>query len=309
MDIYASDIRKFPEEIEIERCEDVDLIAKVLSSLDIVVKRPQRLERIREINTLDWTNIATPCGNIRDQFLVIGDEIIETAPMMRGRLFENDLVKHLLLDYFKKGAKWTVAPRPRMLENSFDRAYFDATYSEADSDHFEIMFDGAQCLKFGKDILINVSNENHILGATWLQRHLGEKFKIHPVRITDSHLDGSFLPLQPGLLLVHPEMNEKRHLLPKTLRNWDFIQFDDEQKIIANDDLLLLASQSINMNVLSIDERTVMINELAVNTIRNLEKKGITVVPTRLRHSQLYSGAFHCSTLDIRRKDKYEQII
>lgn len=309
MNMYASDIRKYPEEIETERCEDINLIAETLNSMGIIVKRPQRLEEIAEINTPDWTNITTPCGNIRDQFLVIGDEIIETSPMMRGRFFENDLVKHLLLSYFKRGAKWTVAPRPRMLENSFDRSYFEENSANTDPEKFEIMFDGAQCLRFGKDILFNVSNENHILGAIWLQRHLGDKIKIHQVRITDSHLDGSLLPLRPGLLLVHSEMNEKRHLLPITLRKWKFIEFDDEQKSIVNDDLLMLASQSINMNVLSIDENTVMINELAVNTIKKLEENGLTVIPTRLRHSQLYSGAFHCSTLDIRRRDKLEQIL
>ena len=171
------------------------------------------------------------------------------------------------------------------------------------------MFDGAQCLKFGEDILFNVSNMNHILGATWLQRHLGDKFKVHQVNITDSHIDGSFVPLRPGTLLVHSEMEKKRHLLPKSLKKWDFIVFDDEQKPIVNDELLLLASKSINMNVLPIDENTVMINELAINTIKKLENKGFTIVPARLRHSQLYSGAFHCSTLDIRRRDKLEQII
>lgn len=309
LNMYASDVRKFPEEIELERCEDINSIAEILSSMGIIVKRPQRLDEITEINTLDWTNISTPCGNVRDQFFVIGDEIIETSSMMRGRFFENDLVKHLLLNYFKCGAKWTVAPRPRMLEKSFDRSYFEENPDISDSDRFEIMFDGAQCLKFGKDIIFNVSNENHILGAIWLQRHLGAKFKIHQVRITDSHIDGSLLPLCPGILLVHAEMNEKRHLLPKTLKNWKFIVFDDEQKSIVSDELLMLASQSINMNVLSINENTVMINELAVNTIKKLEKNGFTVIPTRLRHSQLYSGAFHCSTLDIRRKDKLEQIL
>lgn len=306
LNVYASDVRKYPEQIEEERAEDVDSIANTLESFGIKVKRPQRLEFIKEINTPDWTNITTPCGNVRDQFIVVGNEIIETAPMMRSRYFENDLVKHHLLDYFKRGAKWTVAPRPRMTEGSFDRSYFKENPPNVNPKEFEIMFDGAQCLKFGRDIIFNVANENHILGAIWLQRHLSNKFKIHQVNITDSHIDGSFLPLRPGTLLVHSEMNEKRDKLPKALQKWDFIEFADEQKIITKDGLLLLASQSINMNILSIDENKIMINEKAVNTIRKLEKAGFTPIPTRLRHSQLYSGAFHCSTLDIRRNEELE---
>src|SRR3989344_4509110 len=108
INVYASDIRKYPEEIEEERCEDINLIAETLKSIGIIVRRPLRLSEIKEIKTPDWINITTPCGNIRDQFLVIGDEIIETSPMIRGRYFENDLAKHLLLSYFKHGAKWTV---------------------------------------------------------------------------------------------------------------------------------------------------------------------------------------------------------
>jgi glycine amidinotransferase len=49
-----------------------------------------------------------------------------------------------------------------------------------------------------------------------------------------------------------------------------------------------------------------MVNQDAVNTIRALERAGFTPVPARLRHSRLYAGAFHCSTLDIRRDERLE---
>jgi len=309
LNIYATNVRKYPAEIEEERNEDIDNIAKILESLHIIVKRPDRLEFIKEFVTPDWVNVTSPCGNVRDQFLVIGDEIIETSPMIRGRYFENNLLKKHLLYYFNHGAKWTVAPKPFMREESFDRSYFNENPVNIDVNKFEIMFDGAQCLKFGKDILFNVSNHNHILGAIWLQRHLGDKFNVHQVRITDSHLDGSFLPLKPGVLLVHEEMFTKRDLLPKSLKKWDFVPFLDEQPPETNNEDLLLASKSINMNVFSIDSERVMINDQAVNTIKRLEQAGFTPIPIRLRHSRLYSGAFHCSTLDIRRKEHLESYI
>lgn len=306
LNVYASDVRKYPEQIEEEREEDVNAMAAILTSLGIEVKRPRRLETIREIVTSDWVNVASPCGNVRDQFLVLGDEIIETSPMMRSRYFENDLLKHHLLDYFKRGARWTVAPRPRMIESSFDRSYFDENPPNFDPNQFEIMFDGAQCLKFGRDIVFNVANENHILGAIWLQRHLGERFRVHQVRVTDSHIDGMFLPLRPGTILMHRHMGERMERLPKGLQNWDTIVFDDDHTPSTQDEELLLASASINMNVFSIDSERVLINEAAVNTIRALERAGFVPIPVRLRHSRLYSGAFHCSTLDIRRSEAIE---
>jgi glycine amidinotransferase len=310
LNVYAEDMRTYPEQIEEERTEDLDGIAKVLESFDIVVKRPLPLTTIQEIKTPDWVNVTTPCGNVRDQWLVIGDEIIETSPMMRGRYFEGDHLKHLFLDYFRRGARWTVAPRPRMLEESFDRSYFEENPPGFDPDNFEIMFDGAQCLKLGSDILFNVSNQNQILGATWLQRHLGERFKVHLVRFTDNHIDGVLLPLRPGTFLIHRRIYEKRdEILPPALQKWDMIVFADEPTDTSADEEVLLASKSINMNVFSIDAEKVMISKDAVNTIRALEQAGFTPVPAQLRHSRLYAGAFHCSTLDIRRDGGLESYL
>jgi glycine amidinotransferase len=310
LNVYAEDMRAYPEQVQEERMEDLDDIAKLLESFDIIVKRPDPMTAIKEIKTPDWVNVTTPCGNVRDQFLVIGDEIIETSPMVRGRYFENDHMKRLFHDYFRRGARWTVAPRSRLLEESFDRSYFDENPPGFDEDNFDIMFDGAQCLKLGTDILFNVSNRNHILGAMWLQRHLGERFTVHQVRFTDNHIDGVLLPLRPGTVLIHRRINAKRdELLPPALQKWDAIEFADEPAVTSADEEAMLASKSINMNVFSIDEERVMINKDAVNTIRALERAGFTPVPAQLRHSRLYAGAFHCSTLDIRRDGGLESYL
>jgi len=306
LNVYAKDVCKYPEQIEDERREDLNGLASLLEELGIVVKRPMRMEAIKEITTPWWSNVTSPCGNIRDQFLVVGDEIIETSPLMRSRYFENELIKHHLLDYFRRGARWTVAPRPMMLEESFDRSYFDENPPQVDSAAFEIMFDGAQCLKFGRDIVFNVANENHRLGSQWLQRHLGDQFRIHDVTVTDNHIDGMFLPLRPGVLLMKQAMIDKRDRLPAALQRWDVVKFVDEDTVRSDDAAVMLASKGINLNVLSIDERRVVINDQAVNKIKELERQGFEPVPVRLRHSRLYSGAFHCSTLDIRRDETLE---
>ena len=50
----------------------------------------------------------------RDGNLVVGDEIIETPLAWRSRMFEHFSYKKLFNEYFHRGAKWTVAPRPTM---------------------------------------------------------------------------------------------------------------------------------------------------------------------------------------------------
>ena len=76
------------------------------------------------------------------------------------------------------------------------------------------------------------------------------------------------------------------------------------------EDLDLLASSNINVNVLPLSEKEVMIfDELGTidySLARELEKNGFEPVPVRLRHSRLFGGGLHCCTLDTVRDDKYE---
>lgn len=310
LNVYATEVNTYAEQIEQEREEDLLSFCEILKKEDIVVKRPSKLEKIQEIKTPNWTNVTSPCGNIRDQFFIIDNDIIETSPLIRSRYFENDLIKHHLLEYFKKGSKWTCSPKPLMLEESFDRSYFSENLPNCDESKFEIMFDGAQCLKFGQDILFNVANINHELGAIWLQRHLGDKFNVIQVKITDNHLDGMMMPIRPGLLLMKGEMIKKRHLLPKELQKWDYIEFEDyDNNEYENDARFTLASSGINCNVLPLSEDKVIVNIVAKNAIKKLESYGITPIPVQLRHSRLYSGGFHCSTLDTIRDEKLEKYL
>jgi glycine amidinotransferase len=61
----------------------------------------------------------------------------------------------------------------------------------------------------------------------------------------------------------------------------------------------------MDMNVLSVDENTVLVNDDAHQTIHVLEQNGFTVVPVKLRHCELFGGGIHCSTLDTIRKDEF----
>ncbi|TJW54871.1 MAG: hypothetical protein E5X59_06335 [Mesorhizobium sp.] len=101
-------------------------------------------------------------------------------------------------------------------------------------------------------------------------------------------------------------MFDQWNRLPKGLQSWDAIIFADEEILNADSKETPLASKYISMNVLSIDPERVIISDQAPQTIRSLEKAGFTPIPTRLRHSRLYTGGFHCATLDIRRDEELE---
>jgi len=309
-DIYYSgrslsrDIKlKYIEEHE----EDIDTFVKVLENEGVKVLRPKQMEYITDFKTPYWKSLTVPALNIRDQCLIMGDEIIESSVQVRCRYFENDLLKNIFMGYFRDGAKWSCSPRPMLLDNSFDLSYIESKkgvdiskYPKSDSIYdigFEIMFDAAQCLRFDNKIIINVSNKNHIFGADWLKRHLPD-IEIFVVNICDNHIDSSLMPLNEGTILVNPEKIKKIDNLPKFLKNWDIIYAPEPINDFVYDGDLLLASKYIDINVLSLGDNKIIVNESYKSLIHLLESKGFTPIPVRMRHKRLFGGGFHCITLD-----------
>jgi len=302
-----------------QRQDDLDLMAKTLEGEGIKVYRPLPLEKLFPFETPEFKEWPSPCHNPRDQFLVVGDEIIETSCQWRKRYFENDFLKPVLMEQFRQGAKWTCSPRPVMNRDSFDLIHIKTHSGEEalkdwkeQEDSLEIMFDGAQCLKFGRDIVMNIRTKNHRLGYEWLKRHLGDRFRLHPVELTDNHIDGMLMPLAPGKLLINSgSMEEKLHLLPEFLKSWDIIKatsISDESK--HSEGAISLASEHININVLplgpkktlifdSIDGKSNALGEL-------LAGHGIEAIPVRMRHCRLFDGGVHCASLCLNREGKLE---
>ena len=299
---------------------DLENYSNLLTSLGVKVIRPKIPDRIIKTKTLTFESTNFPALNPRDLTMIVGNEIIESSPICRFRYFENDYLKHIFHNYFLNGSKWTVAPKPLLLDSSFDIDYVSAKY-EKDCDNYfkeeqqrdnnylkighEIMFDAACCMRLGKHIIFNVSNKNAELGCMWLQRHLPD-YTICPVDITDWHIDSSFVPLRPGLAIVASDKIPDK--LPNIMKNWDFVIAPDfitkkDQKTAK------LASPLIDINVLSINENTIIANS-ANGTSRHLrealKKYNVEVLDCPIRHSELFAGAHHCLTLDTVRESVLE---
>jgi glycine amidinotransferase len=293
-----------------ELTEDVEEFANALCSAGVTVFRPEPLGHKSRFATPAWGATMIPALNVRDQTIILGDEIIETAPQVRARFLEGDLLKPVFLRYFREGSRWTSMPRPRLVDASFDTSYVSGRTTPAIEDvgdcpdgaveKFELMIDGAQCLRFGRDLLVNVSTANHELGAKWLERHLKGRFRVHVMkRFADNHIDSLMLPLRPGLLLMrNPEVADR---LPRPLQAWDriYAPVPVEQNFPQyGDDDVIISSPYIDMNVLSVNESTVVVNSLSPELIREFERHRFTVIPVRHRHRRLFGGGFHCFTID-----------
>jgi len=301
--------RRYVEELN----EDLEGIVRVLTDLGVTVHRPLALpDDAAQVRTPAWSAAMLPALNIRDNTLILGDEIIETSPMIRSRYFETHLLKPVFQEYFRRGARWSVMPRPMMTDASFDLSYVRDHPAGGPTEPItdprpsgydvgpELMFDGAQCMRLGRDVVANISTANHALAVDWLERHLQGRFRVHRVHeLSDSHIDSMVLALRPGTLLVRSEAVADK--LPEALRAWDLIvppQPSGDEFPRYDDNDLILTSPYIDLNVFSVDPETVLVNAACPELARTLEKHGFTVVPVRHRHRRLFGGGFHCFTLD-----------
>jgi len=303
--------KRYTEELH----EDVENLAATLTSLGITVHRPLPLpENAKPVAGFGWQAAPTPALNVRDNTLVLGNEIIETPPAVRSRYLETRLLSNVFRSYFDTGARWTTMPRPVLTDRSFDLSYAQSaattlggpTEPITDPQHspydvgVEMMLDGAQVLRLGQDLIVNVAQDNHRLAVDWLKRHVEGRFRVHTVhRMADNHIDSMLLALKPGVFLArHAGL---RDVLPPPFRSWKFIvppEPEPGQFPVYTDTELLLTSPYIDINVLSLDEQRVLVNADCTGLIKTLEGDGFTVIPVRHRHRRLFGGGFHCFTLD-----------
>ncbi|WP_222937568.1 hypothetical protein [Spartinivicinus ruber] len=280
---------------------------EILIAEGIKVRRPDVLNGRKPIIHPTWKNrgFCTACP--RDGFLVVGNEIIETPMAWRSRFFEGYAYRSLFKEYFSQGARWTAAPRPELLDELFDKSYSPPLEGEPMRyllTEFEPVFDAADFIRCGRDIFAMRSNVTNLSGIEWLQRHLGDTYRIHTLEFrcrTPMHIDSSFMPLAPGKLLVNPDYLDVAKL-PPMFKSWDIIIAP--RPVIPKGMLFKFASMTsawISLNVLMLDEERVIVEQDQVPLIKELKKYGFKPIPCKFADYLPFGGAFHCATLDVRR--------
>lgn len=297
----------------VERAQhELDRFVALLQSFGITVRRPDAVDHRQRFRTPDWSSRGFGNTCPRDSMLVIGDEIIETPMAWPCRYFETHSYREILKDYFRRGARWTAAPRPQLTG-----ALFDADFSVPAAGEpmryvlteFEPVFDAADFVRAGRDLFVTRSNVTNRMGIEWLHRHLGPGYRIHEIESRcrrPMHIDTTFLLLAPGKALVNPEYIDIDRL-PDVLRSWDILTAPEPQPI--DERLLKITSMCgkwLNMNVLMLDDKRVIAERHHTDMLRALERWGFEPIPCDLLHYAPFGGSFHCATLDIRRRGTLE---
>ncbi|MBT4207870.1 inosamine-phosphate amidinotransferase 1 [Candidatus Woesearchaeota archaeon] len=280
-------VGSYDKQVIEETNEDLDMLAKTLNDLHIRVYRPEK-------RVYGWMNYCP-----RDIFLVLNDTIIETPCVMSERINESFAYKHILNNIDRYG-KWIQAPTPQYLEESFN---FD-DLSKPTLMNEEIMFDAPNVVRMGKTLLYQISNSGNLKGYEWLCQTFPE-YDIHIANhYSGAHFDTTVIPLRPGLVLLNGHRCSKDNY-PEIFKKWDKIFFTDI--IDQYSENSAIASSVIGLNILSINEKTVMVDKNQTPLIKELKKYNIDSIPMSLRHAKTLGGGFHCVTLDLHREGKLEQ--
>jgi N-dimethylarginine dimethylaminohydrolase len=301
LDLSAIPAGPFDPKCIEESEEDIAGLTALLESQGVKVRRPVALDHSREYATPDWKSDGMHAFCPRDSLLAVGRTIIETPMSLRSRQYESLAYRPILKEYMESGARWISAPKPELKEygyNRIDRSRLAVLEEEP-------VFDAANCLRLGGDILYLVSDSGNLCGAQWLQTALGERYRVHLCEniYKSTHIDTTIAALRPGLLLVNPaRVSEKT--IPDVLRSWEILHAPDpvDTGFLGYP----FSSPWISMNLLSIAPDLVVVEESQTDLIRMLEKRGISCASIPWRQGRSLGGGFHCATLDVRRTGKLE---
>lgn len=300
--------KAFPQEKIDAAKKDLEEFVHILESEGVTVRRPEVLDHTRSFATPDW---ESPCGLYaampRDVLLIIGDGIIESPMAWRSRYYEPIAYRPLIKEYFKKGARWTAAPKPQLSDELYNYDYkepIDAQHVDYVITEFEPTFDAADFIKCGKDIFYQKSHVTNDFGIQWLQRHLGDTYRLHRVEVLDTHpmhIDASFMPLAPGKLLLNKERVPK---VPDMFKSWDIIYAPTPCMPASH--TLYMTSAWINMNILMLDHERIIVEKNEETIIKAFKNFGLKPIPCHFRNFNTFGGSFHCATVDVRRQGKLE---
>jgi glycine amidinotransferase/scyllo-inosamine-4-phosphate amidinotransferase 1 len=328
--------------------EDLDGLARIIEQYGATVLRPSVHDLSHMYETPFWKSTGTYLYNVRDLHLVVGNTVIESPSHIRSRQFESFGLRDIWYRYFEEGFVWITAPRPRLdgvVSEPYYRDESQRPLTREDAQHRllaggrleklhrllddEILFEAANTLRMGRDLLYLESCSGNRKGARWLQSVLGDHYRVH---VTDeiyrsSHIDSTVMCLRPGLVLLNSARVDER-TCPPIFERWEKIYFSEAAPTSPQElafqaevrdplaaridalgfstDLGEMSSPWVGMNLLSLDPQTVLVEARQTALIRELERRRFTVIPVPMRHMYTQFGGLHCSTLDTVREGTLE---
>jgi N-dimethylarginine dimethylaminohydrolase len=292
---------RYPDHAIAETEEQLEALVEVFEKAGVTVRRPDVFDHSREFATPHWKTDGQYNYCPRDLFVIAGETIIEAPMTLRARQAETLSFRAIMRDYLESGARWISAPKPILA----DEDYIIGDGSDIAIAERDPIFDAANVLRIGRDLLYLVSDSGNLLGAKWLQTVLGNQYRVHALQgvYTGSHIDTTITLVRPGLVVVNAERINPSNL-PSIFSKWDVIYLDEVHDIgyVGTP----YASEWIGMNFMMLNPQTAIVDRRQRVLIRELEARRVDVIPLCLTHARTMGGGFHCVTLDVRRRGGLE---
>ncbi|MGD9528526.1 MAG: glycine amidinotransferase, partial [Pseudonocardia sp.] len=172
----------------------------------------------------------------------------------------------------------------------------------------EVVFDAADITRMGRDVFVQESMTTNRAGIEWLRRELTPRgLRVHavhfPLDFFPSHIDCTFVPLRPGLVLTNPDRPIRVAERAFFARNgWRFVDAPDPAYTDDEMPRHCQSSRWLSMNLLSVTPELVVCEERETRLHALLRGLGFEVVTVPFRHVYEFGGSLHCATWDVRRR-------
>ena len=302
--IFPNNATQYPAELIDAARKEIRELRAILEGEGVKVQVAEPIDWSKPLQSPDWQVPNQFCSsNPRDSLLLVGDLVIESPMADRSRYFETFAYRKVLKDLNARGARWISAPKPILSDASFAELKRDEEGRPTQwlTTEEEILFDAADFMKFGKDILVSRSHVTNDAGIAWVQRMLEPDFKVHVVEVKNPyamHLDDTIVPIDEGRLLYSPDYFDPA-ALPDIFKSWEM--FEAPPVVLTDKNRLGKLSGWLNINMLSLDEKRIIVERNQEETIKFLKKLGMQPILCDFEHYFPFVGSFHCASLDIRR--------
>lgn len=267
-----------PETTE-EVIGQINGLAKVLEDRGVIVHRTHRLTKPEEKEYLEDVQKGRMFLYARDPILVIGNNVIETAIKIPMRAKERYAIRPILKERLNNStANYVAVP-----------AVSPAFGEEG------IYLEGGDVLLNGYEIYVgNSGRGSNKAGIEWLQKYLGPKYKVYEIKISPKfeHLDCVLSLPRPRLGVICREAILSE--LPKSIKDWDFIEVS------------VAEAKKLGANLFVLDEKTCIVDKQHHRIAEELRQRGQEVIVLPYDKVATWGGGFRCSHHPLRRESKLE---
>jgi glycine amidinotransferase len=304
--LFPNGATHYPEELIDAARTEVRELRATLEGEGVRVHVAEPIDSSRPLQTPDWSVPHQFCAsNPRDSLLLVGDLLIEAPMADRSRYFETFAYRKVLQQLARRGARWIAAPRPVLADNSFVsdlRRGGDGHPTEWLTTERDILFDAADFMKFGDVLIASRSHVTNDAGISWVKQMLEPDVEVHVVETKNPyamHLDDTIVPLDQGRLLYSPDYFDPA-ALPDFFKSWEV--FAAPPVVISEKNRLGKLSGWLNINMLSLDEKRIIVERNQEHTIKFLKQLGLQPIVCDFENYFPFVGSFHCASLDITRR-------